>query len=55
MKKAGGAIVERGAFVPGEPYLFARDPDGYIVEIWYEIPTTIDPPARRVKRRTLAS
>ena len=55
VKKAGGAIVERGAFVPGGPYLFARDPDGYIVEIWYEIPTTIDPPARRVKRRTQAS
>ena len=40
---AGGAITETGDFVPGEPYLFARDPDGYTVEIWYEIPTPVDP------------
>jgi len=24
---AGGQIVTRGEFVPGEPYLFCRDPD----------------------------
>ena len=29
--------------VPGEPYVFFTDPDGYEVEIWYEIPTPIDP------------
>jgi hypothetical protein len=23
-------------FCPGEPYLFAKDPDGYEIEIWYE-------------------
>jgi hypothetical protein len=23
-----------------------RDPDGYEVEIWYEIPTPVDPPGR---------
>ena len=40
---AGGEITETGDFVPGEPYLFARDPDGYTVEIWYEIPTPVDP------------
>jgi catechol 2,3-dioxygenase-like lactoylglutathione lyase family enzyme len=34
---AGGTIVEEGEFVPGEPYLFARDPDGYLFEIWYEL------------------
>jgi catechol 2,3-dioxygenase-like lactoylglutathione lyase family enzyme len=34
---AGGTIAERGEFVPGEPYLFARDPDGYSVEVWYEL------------------
>ena len=50
VRKAGGTIVEQGEFVPGEPYLFARDLDGYTVEIWYEIPTKIDPPARAVKR-----
>jgi catechol 2,3-dioxygenase-like lactoylglutathione lyase family enzyme len=41
--RAGGEVVERGEFVPGEPYLFARDPDGYTVEIWYELPTPADP------------
>jgi catechol 2,3-dioxygenase-like lactoylglutathione lyase family enzyme len=30
--------------VPGEPYLFAFDPDGYEFEIWYELPTSVDPP-----------
>ncbi len=40
---AGGAIKEHGEFVPGEPYVFFFDPDGYEVEIWYEIPTPIDP------------
>jgi catechol 2,3-dioxygenase-like lactoylglutathione lyase family enzyme len=39
---AGGAIIETGEFVPGEPYVFFRDPDGYVVEIWYEIPTVVD-------------
>ena len=41
--EAGGAIVEQGDFVPGEPFLFARDLDGYLLEIWYELPTTLDP------------
>ena len=36
--KAGGRITETGEFVPGEPYVFFKDPDGYLVEIWYEIP-----------------
>lgn len=49
VRKAGGTIVEQGDFVPGEPYLFARDRDGYLVEIWYELPTNIDPPRRRLK------
>jgi catechol 2,3-dioxygenase-like lactoylglutathione lyase family enzyme len=44
IQRAGGVVLERGEFVPGEPYLFARDPDGYRVEIWYEIPTRADPP-----------
>jgi catechol 2,3-dioxygenase-like lactoylglutathione lyase family enzyme len=37
VEEAGGTITERGEFVPGEPYLFARDPDGYSIEIWYEL------------------
>ena len=35
--------MEKGEFCPGEPYLFARDRDGYLFEIWYEIPTAVDP------------
>jgi catechol 2,3-dioxygenase-like lactoylglutathione lyase family enzyme len=44
VQAAGGQIVGRGEFVPGEPYLFCRDPDGYELEIWYELPTSADPP-----------
>lgn len=36
-------VFERGDFIPGEPYLFAFDPDGYEVEVWYELPTPADP------------
>jgi catechol 2,3-dioxygenase-like lactoylglutathione lyase family enzyme len=43
VEQAGGKILDRGEFCPGEPYLFAADPDGYVVEIWYELPTTVDP------------
>jgi catechol 2,3-dioxygenase-like lactoylglutathione lyase family enzyme len=43
VRAAGGTIVEQGEFVPGEPYLFARDLDGYLFEVWYELPTTADP------------
>ena len=44
VRAAGGGIREQGEFVPGEPYVFFTDPDGYEVEIWYEIPTPLDPP-----------
>jgi len=43
VQRAGGEVLERGEFVPGEPYLFARDPEGYRVEIWFELPTPVDP------------
>jgi catechol 2,3-dioxygenase-like lactoylglutathione lyase family enzyme len=43
VKKAGGTVKEQGEFAPGEPYLFATDPDGYEIEIWYETPTPVDP------------
>jgi catechol 2,3-dioxygenase-like lactoylglutathione lyase family enzyme len=36
VKAAGGEVIEQGELVEGEPYLFARDPDGYLFEIWYE-------------------
>ena len=45
VRRAGGTVSEQGEFVPGEPYLFATDPDGYEIEIWYELPTPVDPPA----------
>src|SRR5439155_15986505 len=53
IRAAGGTIRDHGEFVPGEPYVFFADPDGYEVEIWYELPTAIDPPSRglRLKRR----
>ena len=35
--RAGGTIKDEGAFVPGSPYIFFLDPDGYEVEIWYEL------------------
>jgi catechol 2,3-dioxygenase-like lactoylglutathione lyase family enzyme len=43
VERAGGEILRRGEFCPGEPYLFCRDPDGYAVEIWHELPTAADP------------
>lgn len=51
--KAGGTIREQGEFCPGEPYLFCTDPDGYEVEIWYELPTPVDPPANDSASRTM--
>jgi catechol 2,3-dioxygenase-like lactoylglutathione lyase family enzyme len=44
VKAAGGEVLSHGEFCPGEPYLFFRDPDGYEVEVWYELPTPVDPP-----------
>lgn len=42
IEKAGGRIRESGEFVPGEPYVFFYDPDGYEVEVWYEkIPASL--------------
>ncbi|MDQ6769684.1 MAG: VOC family protein [Gemmatimonadota bacterium] len=39
IERAGGKILHRGEFVPGEPYVFFADPDGYEVEVWYELPS----------------
>jgi catechol 2,3-dioxygenase-like lactoylglutathione lyase family enzyme len=44
VERAGGKILRKGEFCPGEPYLFAQDPDGYELVIWYEPPTPGDPP-----------
>ena len=52
IREAGGTITDTGEFVPGEPYVFFRDPDGYEVEIWYEIPTPLDPTTRSSRGRS---
>jgi catechol 2,3-dioxygenase-like lactoylglutathione lyase family enzyme len=36
IENAGGTITSKGEFGPGLPYAFARDPDGYEIEIWFE-------------------
>jgi catechol 2,3-dioxygenase-like lactoylglutathione lyase family enzyme len=46
IRAAGGKVRKHGEFVAGEPYVFFNDPDGYEVEIWYELPTPVDPPSR---------
>jgi catechol 2,3-dioxygenase-like lactoylglutathione lyase family enzyme len=46
VERAGGSIKSQGEFDPGEPYLFAADPDGYEIELWFEPPTPVDPPAK---------
>ncbi len=35
-KAAGGKILRQGEFAPGLPYVYVADPDGYVIEIWYE-------------------
>lgn len=43
IKNAGGKIKETGEFIPGEPYVFFYDPDGYEIEIWFEnIPASLN-------------
>jgi catechol 2,3-dioxygenase-like lactoylglutathione lyase family enzyme len=37
VRAAGGRVKRSGEFVPGEPYVFASDPDGYEIELWYEL------------------
>ena len=34
---AGGTIIDKGEFVAGSPFVFFKDPDGYEVEVWYEL------------------
>ena len=55
IEKAGGIVKDQGEFVAGEPYLFATDPDGYEIEIWYELPTPADPPDRPAPGRRRAA
>ena len=37
IQAAGGKITSTGEFVKGSPYVFFEDPDGYQVEVWYEL------------------
>ena len=37
LKDVNAEIVDEGEFVPGSPYVFFKDPDGYVVEVWYEL------------------
>jgi catechol 2,3-dioxygenase-like lactoylglutathione lyase family enzyme len=37
IQAAGAIITARGEFVSGSPYVFFKDPDGYQVEVWYEL------------------
>ena len=48
---AGSKILDKGEFCPGEPYLYCADPDGYVVEIWYELPTPADPKTKSRRRK----
>ncbi len=34
--EAGGIIENEGEFVPGSPFIYFRDPDGYLIEVWFE-------------------
>jgi catechol 2,3-dioxygenase-like lactoylglutathione lyase family enzyme len=34
--EAGGTVDDEGFFTPESPYVFARDPDGYVIELWFE-------------------
>ena len=35
-ESAGGRLIRRGEFSPGFPFAYVADPDGYVIEIWYE-------------------
>jgi catechol 2,3-dioxygenase-like lactoylglutathione lyase family enzyme len=43
VEEAGGKVLSKGEFCPGEPFVFVADPEGYEIEIWYELPTPVDP------------
>jgi catechol 2,3-dioxygenase-like lactoylglutathione lyase family enzyme len=34
--RVGAKILDRGEFSPGFPYVYVADPDGYVIEIWFE-------------------
>ena len=36
VERAGGTVISKGHFPGGGPFVFARDPDGYEIELWFE-------------------
>jgi catechol 2,3-dioxygenase-like lactoylglutathione lyase family enzyme len=36
VERAGGTLLGAGRFTNGGPYVFAKDPDGYEIELWFE-------------------
>lgn len=34
--RAGATIIDTGEFVRNSPFVFFKDPDGYVVEVWFE-------------------
>ena len=36
VEAAGGTVTSKGRFPGGGPFVFATDPDGYEIELWYE-------------------
>ena len=35
-EEAGGTVGAQGHFSDGDPYVFGRDPDGYVIELWFQ-------------------
>jgi catechol 2,3-dioxygenase-like lactoylglutathione lyase family enzyme len=33
IKRAGGKVISRGEHAPGHPFLYFKDPDGYVIEL----------------------
>jgi len=36
VERAGGTVKSKGRFPGGGPFVFAADPDGYEIELWFE-------------------
>jgi len=33
IERAGGKVISRGEHAPGHPFLYFKDPDGYVIEL----------------------
>ena len=40
VERAGGSVISKGHFTNGGPFVFANDPDGYEIELWFETQAT---------------